>query len=674
MQLFVNNALSALAGAIASGATTCAVQAGHGVRFPTPTGGDYFLLTLFQLVGAVESNHEIVKVTARSVDTLTIVRAQESTTARAWGVGDQISHRGTAGSLTNMAQLASPATFAQAVSMPTAAPGTNTTQGATTAFVGAAISAAPVNTAQAAADTAALNSAKAYADGLVVGLWDDRGNYDASVNTFPAAGGSGAAGAVLKGDIWTISVAGTLGTVAVAAKQTVRAIVDAPAQVAASWALGLANTSLDDSITAGITGRAPSQNAVSVALGLKTTATVLVAAGGAALVGNTPAGNIAAATVQDALNELDTEKAKLNGDGAQDFAVKSLNGGPLAGFRNRIINGNMLVNQRGVTGATTSYIVDRFRFEAPGGQTYAAGLGYSDGTLSLSGSNHIAVYCLSAKASLASGEYAMISHQVEGFNIADFKWGTAAAKAVTLSFRARASVAGTYSIAVRGVGYTRVFVTSVNVGTAPASYSVTIPGDTAGAYEIGAGLGMSITWCLASGSLLTTATPNTWVVGNMIAAPTQSNGLDTVNRQLAITDVQIELGSVATPSEQRSYPVELALCQRYFCKTFAANVAPANNAGTVGALFIGPPPAQQYHSTRWQFPVPMRASPSLTFYNPSNTTAGNWADLGGSGGSINPSTIALGDSGAYLALNGGNLYTPVANSAFYIQATASAEL
>lgn len=76
-----------------------------------------------------------------------------------------------------------------------------------------------------------------YIDGLLVGLWDDRGSYDASVNTYPAAGGSGTAGAVLKGDIWTVSVAGTLGGVAVAVGDSVRAVVDTPAQTAANWAV-----------------------------------------------------------------------------------------------------------------------------------------------------------------------------------------------------------------------------------------------------------------------------------------------------------------------------------------------------------------------------------------------------------------------------------------------------
>lgn len=82
-------------------------------------------------------------------------------------------------------------------------------------------------------------SVKAYVDGLVVGLWDDRGNYDASVDdTFPATGGSGASGAILKGDIWTVSVAGTIDGEVVNIGDTVRAIADSPAQDGSNWAIG----------------------------------------------------------------------------------------------------------------------------------------------------------------------------------------------------------------------------------------------------------------------------------------------------------------------------------------------------------------------------------------------------------------------------------------------------
>lgn len=89
---------------------------------------------------------------------------------------------------------------------------------------------------RASGDAATLASAQSYADGLVVGLLDDRGNYDASTNLFPSAGGSGAAGAVLKGDLWTISVAGVLGGKSVSVGDVIRALVDAPGQTAANWA------------------------------------------------------------------------------------------------------------------------------------------------------------------------------------------------------------------------------------------------------------------------------------------------------------------------------------------------------------------------------------------------------------------------------------------------------
>ena len=87
-----------------------------------------------------------------------------------------------------------------------------------------------------AASTSQAN-AEAYADSIVTGLWDDRGNYNASGNTFPASGGSGTSGVILKGDIWTISVAGTLGGTAVNIGDTVRALTNTPGQTAGNWAI-----------------------------------------------------------------------------------------------------------------------------------------------------------------------------------------------------------------------------------------------------------------------------------------------------------------------------------------------------------------------------------------------------------------------------------------------------
>ena len=104
-QLFANNAYSALGSSILIGATSLTLASGTGSRFPTPSGGDYFLLTLADTSGGSESAWEIVKVTARSVDTLTIERAQEGTTARAWASGVPVDLRVTAGSIVSGANI-----------------------------------------------------------------------------------------------------------------------------------------------------------------------------------------------------------------------------------------------------------------------------------------------------------------------------------------------------------------------------------------------------------------------------------------------------------------------------------------------------------------------------------------------------------------------------------------
>ena len=99
-QLFANNATSTLASGISDTALSLTVASGHGARFPNPTGGDYFLATLEKSNGT----REIVKVTARATDTLTIERAQEGTTAAAFSTGDTVELRGTAEPLTRFEQ------------------------------------------------------------------------------------------------------------------------------------------------------------------------------------------------------------------------------------------------------------------------------------------------------------------------------------------------------------------------------------------------------------------------------------------------------------------------------------------------------------------------------------------------------------------------------------------
>lgn len=95
-QLYANNAASTLAASITNVATSLTLTTGQGALFPSPTAGDFFLLTLTQ--ATTETSWEIVKCTARTTDTLTIVRAQEGTTAAAWATAVKAELRVTAGS------------------------------------------------------------------------------------------------------------------------------------------------------------------------------------------------------------------------------------------------------------------------------------------------------------------------------------------------------------------------------------------------------------------------------------------------------------------------------------------------------------------------------------------------------------------------------------------------
>lgn len=102
-RLYTNNAIATLSAGINNSVTSLVLASGKGALFPSPSGGDYFNLTLTQ--AGSETSWEIVKVTARSTDTLTIVRAQEGTAAAAWATSDKAELRTTADSLASKTQI-----------------------------------------------------------------------------------------------------------------------------------------------------------------------------------------------------------------------------------------------------------------------------------------------------------------------------------------------------------------------------------------------------------------------------------------------------------------------------------------------------------------------------------------------------------------------------------------
>lgn len=260
MQLFANNATSELNGAITLGSLSITLKTGEGAKFPSPTGGDFFLVTLYQKVGAGETNHEIVKCTARTGDVLTVVRAQEGTTAKAFSNADPVELRETAGTLAAKAELASP-TF------------TGTVAGITKTMVGLSNvdnttdAAKPVSTAQQTALNLKANLASPAFTGAVTGITASMTGAQPVDNDLTAiAALAGTVGLLRKTavDTWSLdtaayttntgTVTGVTGTAPISSTGgVVPAISIAAATISAAGSMSAADKTKLDSVATGAT-------------------------------------------------------------------------------------------------------------------------------------------------------------------------------------------------------------------------------------------------------------------------------------------------------------------------------------------------------------------------------------------------------------------------------------
>ena len=305
--------------------------------------------------------------------------------------------------------------------------------------------------------------------------------------------------------------------------------------------------------------------------------------------------------------------------------ITSINSGQLGGSRNVIINGSMVVSQRGFTGSSgatgnTDYAIDRFRIEhnqdgaVSAGQTTMnstfGGNAYADGFQS---ALHYRV--TTADASLAAGQYVLIRQFIEGFNVQGFKKGTANAQQYTLSFWVRSSLTGTYIAELYDNDNNRQVSKSYTIDTANTweKKTLTYPADTTGVFDNDNGLSLGLNWWLAAGSTYSGGTLNTsWAtITNANRTVGQVNFLATAGNNFFLTGVQLEVGPTATEFERRSFDDELSRCQRYFY-TSRRNGSGSLNSYRLGYTGIG---YGNYaiHGMR-TFPVQMRAAPSITAY------------------------------------------------------------
>jgi hypothetical protein len=279
------------------------------------------------------------------------------------------------------------------------------------------------------------------------------------------------------------------------------------------------------------------------------------------------------------------------------------------GFKNRIINGAMVIDQRNAGASVTSgYPVDRFSTNFSVGSKFTL----QRSTTAPAGFSNSLLITSSSAYSIGSGDYFLLNQTIEGFNIADLNWGTSNAVPATLSFWVRASLTGTYSVNLQSGSATTVnYLASYTINSANTweFKTITLSAPTSGGFPIDNSGGVAIRFTLGTGSSQTGAT-TTWATsGVALGATGQVNVSGTNGATFYITGVQLEKGSTATSFDYRPYGTELQLCQRYYQRFLnsGSTYTSLGNGRTTSSSGIG----------RWnlQLFVPMRASPTLGFIN-----------------------------------------------------------
>jgi hypothetical protein len=309
------------------------------------------------------------------------------------------------------------------------------------------------------------------------------------------------------------------------------------------------------------------------------------------------------------------------------------------GFKNRIINGAMVIDQRNAGASTTGtttlvYPTDRFA-------SYVS----TDGTMTFQQSStvpagfnkSVVATTTVADSSLAAGQRAIFLQRIEGFNIADFGWGTANAKTVTLSFWVRSSLTGTFGGAFTDTTRGYPFTYTISSANTWEQKSITILGDTSGSWNSTNGWGVQIAFGLGVGSTFS-GTAGAWVNGDLNSATGAVSVIGTLNATWYITGVQLEVGSQATAFDYRDYGNELRLCQRYYYRfnssgspqLFTTSASPGSDAGQIFYL---------------RTPVPMRTG--ATCSSTAANTFGTWPSVSGGSNVLGSSFYSLSMIDAY---------------------------
>ncbi len=281
----------------------------------------------------------------------------------------------------------------------------------------------------------------------------------------------------------------------------------------------------------------------------------------------------------------------------------------------------MRIDQRnaGASGTANQYTVDRFAYfgAAASKGTWQQNAG---SVTPPAGFTNYWGFTSSSAYTVGATEQFNLYQPVEGFNVSDLAWGTANAKTVTLSFWVRSSLTGTFGGSIYNSAVNRSYPYSYTISSANTwEYkTITVSGDTSGTWLTTNGVGLYLNFSLGAGSTVS-GTAGAWAATRYDSATGATSVVGTNGATFYITGVQLEVGTAATPFERRQYGQELALCQRYYEKSYDTTVAPGSATVTGSTFVIGNGTTSSNQGNTIAFAAEKRATPTISYWD----SAGN---------------------------------------------------
>jgi hypothetical protein len=278
-------------------------------------------------------------------------------------------------------------------------------------------------------------------------------------------------------------------------------------------------------------------------------------------------------------------------DNIQGAAIEGL-------YANAIINGEMRISQRGTTFtnvANGELTLDRWVYEKV--STAVHTITQDTDTPSTDIFNYsLKADCTTADASIASSDIVVINQKIEGYNFAPY-----IGKTFYLKFWVKSTITGTYCIGLTNSAQNRSYTTEYTINAADTweQKTITITHDSTGTWVTNNGMGLQVSWVLASGTNFH-GTADTWTAGLIFATSNQVNVCNSTDNNFYLTGIQLSLNDHEyTP---RDIGTEIAFCQRYFWKQIGADTAI-----TVLAMWTA---TDSYGIV--QYPTSMRTTPTIT--------------------------------------------------------------